>query len=394
MVSTSVSPTALIVGGGIGGLCTALALARHGLASTVLERNQIGDTTGAGIQLSPNATRILFLLGLRDALCSTAMEPDKVVVRDGKSGAIRWELELGQSLKHQCGFPYLQIRRSDLIDILFDAVRKQERIAIREECQVETVAPKDDSVLATTSGNEFWGDYLVGADGIHSMVNQSVQNPGTPRFTGWQAWRTIVSSPKLHKGHKSSTTVWSGRLGHIVHYPIDSHGSANCVFITTSTGPKLESWRQPGELSELREYFRSWHGEVVNLIGELDPNRIFRWGLYRHPTKKRRWQAGRVALLGDAVHSVLPFLAQGAALAIEDAAVLSKCIAENQDNLESALIQYEKLRRRRVLRVQKRSEFMQSVYHLPQPLSSLIDWVAPIAGRSLVEDVFNFDASS
>ncbi len=383
----------LVIGGGIGGLTTAIALSYFGIETRVFERDDLSDKTGAGIQLSPNATRVLFQLGLEDALRQHAMPASALIVRNWKSGRVESQHALGRLAEQQCGYPYLQVLRRFLIQVLAEKCQSDSKIQLFEKHPIDHVDPITGQVSMSVRNKSQQGLLIVGADGVHSVVRRSIGIRNRPTFSGWQAWRTIIESGCRDSRLSQATNVWSGRTGHIVHYPVNREGLLNLVLITRGKESVEESWRVKGSTTELRNLFADWHPEIADLIDSINEQRLFRWGLYRHQMRPGDWKAQRAVLIGDACHSVLPFLAQGAALAIEDAFALARCLAESVSPSDS-LERFVALRWRRTLNIQRRSANMGRIYHLSQPWSTLRNWFAGFAVNETVRTVYGFDATS
>lgn len=383
---------ALIVGGGIGGLCTALALSNKGIPSVVFERNRFGDTTGTGIQLSPNATRLLFQSGLKQQLLQRALQATQIVTRHWHSGRQTATVPLGEIINRHCDAPYLQILRRELIDILYGAVDKNADIELIDNEQVNSFVQSETSVSITQNETLFRGALVVGADGARSTVRKLLGQIPDPPFSNWHAWRTTIQL-KPTDVILGQTDLWCGPRCHIVSYPVDSHGTVNCVFITRSSDLLQESWNQPGSLDELQAHFKGWHNDVFDLIGRVDQSKLFRWGLFRHDKLRGGWSDGRCTLVGDAGHCVLPFMAQGAALAIEDAFTLANCLGKQPRNVTQALTSFEKIRLPRSRSIQRKSFQLGLVYHLPDSLSWLRNINARWAVSLLVRNIYAFDAN-
>lgn len=380
----------LVAGGGIGGLATALCLAKAGHRVTVFEQAAEFDEAGAGIQLSPNCTRILHELGLQDALRTCASVPEAAEFRDGRTGTVIATLPLGDAALERYGMPYYHIHRSDLQGILLAAARRA-GASLRPGSRVDSVSLRRTCVAVSVDGAEWSGDVLVGADGIHSTIRASLWGADRPRFTGNVAWRALVPASSLPRGtDRPVTTAWLGRRRHFVHYHVRSGTLVNLVGIVEKADWRLESWAEPGEHAELKADFTGWHADIQRLIDHVDPETLFKWALYdRAPM--RGWSQDHVALLGDACHPTLPFMAQGAAMAIEDAAVLSACLTAGHD-VRGSLRRYEHLRRKRATGVQRGSRRNATLYHLPG-VAALIRNVAIRGGAQRVMDgLYSYDA--
>jgi salicylate hydroxylase len=352
-----------VVGAGIGGLTTALALSRTGRQVTLIERRTGFSEAGAGLQLSPNATRILTDLGLGPALARAATEPSRVVVRSIGSGRQIGEVALGRYMRERHGAPYYVLHRADLQTILLDAVRGQPGIRLLMGRGVVDLEKGDGGagLLLERSGgaHERLGcDFVVGADGVWSKIRPLIGDLRQPGFQGHVAWRATIeraSAPRALSGDEMG--LWLGSGGHVVHYPIAGGKKINIVAIQKRRNP-VTGWSQPGDRGELLQQFSRAAAPLRALVET--PAEWLMWSLYDLPAKTMA--SGRVALLGDAAHPVLPFLAQGAALAIEDAACLVRSLGEHAGP-ESALAAYARQRLPRAGAVQQAARRNGSIYH-------------------------------
>lgn len=367
-------PSVAVVGAGIGGLTAALALSQAGLPVTLVERRTGFSEVGAGLQLSPNASRILIDLGLGPALARRAAEPARVVVRAVASGREIAGVALGPYMRERFGAPYWVIHRADLQTILLDAVRARPGVRLvmgRTVDALESDAAGVTLRLARESGarETLRVDLAVGADGVWSKARRVVEGPtgaAAPEYQGYVAWRATIArsaAPKALAGDE--TGLWLGRRAHVVHYPIAGGRDINIVVVLRRAEP-VEGWATPGDAAELRAAFGRAAAPLAALLGQAD--RWLLWSLFDRPT--RRMARERIALLGDAAHPVLPFLAQGAALAVEDAACLARRLAPvlqagapGGDGLADALAGYDRERLPRVLRVQKAARANGRIYH-------------------------------
>jgi len=353
----------LIAGGGIGGLSAALCLARQGHRVRVLEQASGFDEVGAGIQLSPNCTRVLHDLGLAAALQDVAFVPAGTEIRDWQSGAIITANPLGREVQARYGFSYYHVHRADLIQVLAHAAQAEPGISLHNDARVDRIRQSAHGVSVEAGGAHYDGALLVGADGIHSTVRTALFGAEAPAFTGNVAWRGLVPADRLPAGLvRPVTTAWWGPGGHFVHYYVRGRALVNCVCVIEKTGWELESWTERGDHGELRHDFAGWHDGVQALIDNMDRDACFKWALFDRPPMPQ-WSEGRVTLLGDACHPTLPFMAQGAAMAIEDAAVLAHCLARG-DDVARSLKQYEDLRRDRTSRIQEGSRRNARLFHM------------------------------
>ena len=384
---TEASRTALIIGGGIGGLTAALCLTDRGWNVQLFEQAAEFNEIGAGIQLSPNCVRVLHHLGLEDALRAIAFLPEGVEMRSWRSGAMLSANPLGAGVERRYGFPYYHVHRADLIEVLAQAAHASSRIQLRTNARVSGFTAGDEHVTLAVGEVCHVGDVLIGADGIRSVVREKLFGAEQPDFTGCVAWRGLVPVDRLPKGlvHPVAS-VWLGPGKHFVHYYVRGGALVNCVCVVEKTGWQVESWTERGEHAELVRDFRGWHPTVATLIDNMDRDKCFKWALFdREPMQD--WSRGRVTLLGDACHPTLPFMAQGAAMAIEDGAVLSACLAQSTD-VPAALLRYQALRRHRTAGIQRGSRRNAKVFHLRAPFSWARDFGLRRANRRLM----NFDA--
>ena len=331
-----------ICGAGLGGLVTALALHERGFRPTVHEQApQLGEV-GAGVQLSANAVRVLFDLGLREDLLATASLPGGKQVRLWNTGEA-WKLfDLGPESEQRYGFPYLMMHRADLHRVLSDAVAERLPDALRLGKRLATVEERADRVhLGFADGSTATTDVLVGADGVHSVVRSRLFGGDRPTFTGCLAWRGVVPAAAL-PDHMTSPvgTNWIGPRGHVIQYPLRGGELINFVGIVERDDWQVESWNVPGTPEECAADFAGWHPDVLALIHAVPTP--MKWALMLRRTLPV-WSAGRVTLLGDACHPTLPFLAQGACMAIEDGLVLARAL-EHHPSPAAAFAAYESAR--------------------------------------------------
>jgi len=364
-VSTDIS-SLTIAGGGIGGLTTALALAKRGIPSRVLERGGFAEELGAGIQLGANALRRLESLDLRPAIEAESVRPEALHIFDAYSGKQLKRLPFGETYEDRYGVPYLALRRADLARILFQACEAAGIVDLKDRFNIGRVREEDDHVVLDGPWEEKTS-LLIGADGLWSEVRKTIAPSSNLVFTGNSAARTMLSTADLPAPFdKPVVTLWLGRGSHLVTYPVARGEALNVVFASTGGRPQ-QGWNAEIDGTHIVGAASQWHGSARELLGRATAWR--QWSLYKL-LGLRRWTTNRVALLGDAAHPVLPFMAQGAALAIEDALALADAVAEIPDDPAKAISQYEAMRRVRAARVTRQSIRLGRIYHLGQPFAA------------------------
>jgi salicylate hydroxylase len=342
-------PRVLIAGAGIGGLTAALALLRLGCEVEVYEEAAELKEVGAGLQLAPNGTRVFYALGVGEELKALSCEAEGKEIRIWNTGET-WKLfDLGRVSIERYGYPYFTVYRPDLLGALERAVKREKPDAIHLGAKAVAFEQDSDSVtLRLADGRTVRVDVLIGADGVHSKVRQGLFGPDQPQFTGIIAWRGIVPMEKLPRHMvRMVGTNWVGPGGHVVHYPLRSGAMMNFVGALERSDWQVESWSARGTNEELSADFAGWHDDVHALIRNIPVP--YKWALMvRAPME--RWSVGRVSLLGDACHSMVPFLAQGAIMAIEDGYLLARALTESSGDISQRLLRYENARRERTRR--------------------------------------------
>lgn len=372
----------LVAGAGIGGLTAALALADKGFKVVVAERAPRLEEAGAGLQLSPNASSVLIGLGLKSSLAACAIAPDAVSVMSGPRGSELVRLPLDQS----DAAPYWVIHRADLQNALATRADQHPLIELRLGRELETYATNADGVVVnlrqgTTPQRETVAA-LIGADGLWSAVRRQLDPATQPRFTGLIAWRGTIER-RLPLDQSSHVQLWIGSNAHLVTYPLARGQQTNVVAISSGQWHN-QGWSVPAIAAEASAAFTAshWSEPARAIIASVSQWR--KWALFTLPAPAT-WIDGRVALLGDAAHAMLPFAAQGAGMAIEDAAVLAECLGEGAGNIAMALQRYAGLRRERVARVQNLAQQNGRIYHFAGSLAMARDLAMKLlGGRRLV----------
>jgi salicylate hydroxylase len=385
------SRTIFIAGAGIGGLTAALSLAKSGFRVVIVEKAERLEEAGAGLQLSPNASRVLGELGLQARLAGRAVVPEAVSMISARAGGEIARLPLGEAACSRAGAPYWVIHRADLQAALQAAIGDNPDIELRLGCQFEGTAPhaKGVSVVQRTgmTRRQDVALALIGADGIWSTVRSHLFPKVQPQFSGLIAWRGTLEAAQLPRELTARRVqLWMGPDAHLVAYPISNGRRINVVAIVPGTWNR-PGWSAPGDVTEIKNAFAAseWPPTVRMLIGAVDEWR--KWALFT-VTGLGEWSRGPVALLGDAAHAMLPFAAQGAGMAIEDAAVLAKCLAgsdrDDTSAIAAALQRYARLRQPRVARVQRAARQAGWIYHLAGPLASARDLTIKTMGAERV----------
>ncbi len=358
------SRTILIAGGGIAGLTAALALAQKGFRAVVFEQSKKLEPIGAGIQLSPNAMHVLLGLGLGDALRPHVVSPADIRIRKASNGKDIVRVPLGSYAQQRYGAPYWMIHRGDLQAVLLDAVRALPDVRLTLGGKVQDYAVHANGVTAQVRFEAKTGEErcvgLIGADGLWSTIRERLGYNDPPHFRKRTAWRAVIPADTVDsEAREASINLWLGRHAHLVHYPIRAGSAINIVAILRDGTPK-PGWNNAGARDEILATFRKWATPASNIVAASQSWTT--WTLYDRP-RLRRWGDGPITMIGDAAHPMLPFLAQGAAMAIEDAAVLADCLAKTPDDTAGAMRRYELLRNSRTTRAQKAASRNGLRYH-------------------------------
>ena len=352
----------LIAGGGIGGLATALALARHGIPSKILERRDGFAEEGAGIQIGPHGMRVLASLGIDGVVRESAAEPDSIRVMNARSGHEVTALPLGSWIARRHGAPYCTLHRQALHSALVSRATADPRIAIVTNTDVADAASTYAGVTVTTAnGPTLSGAALIGADGLWSSLRTKLFDGTPPRFCGKCAYRSVVPGEAVPQSLRRNVVyIWLEAGAHVVHYPV--RGGKELALVAIFQEPaRFDAWNTQASGPEVHARTGTLAKPLQDLLRSASSWR--KWSLFEGPVPTH-YAKGGIALLGDAAHPVLPFLAQGAVMALEDASVAAAEIAMTPGDIPSALLRYEFNRRARVMRVQAASRRNGQIYHL------------------------------
>jgi len=351
-----------IVGGGIGGLAAALGLLRRGIDVDVYEQAPELREFGAGVQISANGTHVLHWLGLKAALEQVQVLPAGKAIRLWNTGQ-SWKLfDLGMESVERYGYPYITIHRGDLQGVIAQAVLKEKPDAIHLNRRCVGIEQTPDHVeLQFAEAEPVRARIAIGADGVHSVLRAKLFGSPKPQFCGIIAWRGVIPMERVPATiSRTIGTNWVGPGGHVVHYPLRAGKLLNFVGMGERTDWTGEGWNVRGTTEEVLNDFRGWHPDVHALIRNVEVP--YKWALALRPTMPA-WSSGRCTLLGDACHPMVPFLAQGAVMALEDGCVLARCLEKYPSDHATAFTRYEAARRERANKVVKGSADMIPRFH-------------------------------
>jgi len=349
----------LIAGAGIGGLCAAIGLLRAGVPVRLLEQAAELREVGAAVSLAPNATLALDSLGVAEALRAASNWPQHAAMKHYRTGEEMSSYAMGAEMARRWGRPYLQLLRADLHTVLVDELRRLDPQALQLGARVLGLSQDAQGVSVQTSAGSFSGCCLIGADGVRSAVRAALYGDGAPDFTGYVAWRGVVPVETLrHPDFTPDTAVFLGPQRTMLRYRVRGQTAVNVVAFARVDRWAEEGWSLPADPAELRANFAGWHEEADDMIEGLCRSGAFKWGLFGRAALPQ-WQQGKVSLIGDAAHPMLPFLGQGAAMAIEDGVLMARALArafEQKLGVEAGLACFERLRYPRATNTVRRSD--------------------------------------
>ena len=361
----------VVCGAGVAGLTSALCLHLAGHDVTVLERAPRIEAVGAGIQLGPNACAVLGAIGVLTPLLKSAGIPDALHLCAGHDGRPVFSMPVNQA-GGRWRHPYLHVHRTDLIQTLLDRLLDIAPDSLHLNSPIEHVSSSNGSAVAHAArGDRLNADLIIGADGIHSNTRTFVTHEGSATYTGNVAWRAVVATAALgNLAPPPAATVWAGAEQHAVTYQLRNGDLTNLVLVTEQADWQHENWTQPGEREAMLTRFGDWHPCLRGIIAQTQ--QCYQWALLDRPPLQR-WYRDRVVLIGDASHPMLPFMAQGAAMAIEDAWILASLLGKS-GKVADGLLRFQRLRLPRTQRVYQTAKRNERLFHLRTPLTQAVTW--------------------
>ncbi len=353
-------PHILIVGGGIGGLTTALALSKYGISSTVLEQAPQFRVEGAGIQFCPNTFKVLDFLGIAKNFADVAFFPEILCYRDGITDQEYIRLPLGKDIVDRFHYPFGSFRRDDMLRVFVEACQNEPLIQLITDAKIKVIEESRDKVFANaTNGKKYEGDALVGCDGIWSIARKYVMGQDSPRVSGQIIYRGVVKRDEMPELDLDNIIHYVIPNAHLVHYPIGKQGYINISAIFQSN--RMPDYHESqGNANELFSWFEGANDKVKEILSHVDVNRM--WTLCDY-TPARNWSKGKVVLLGDSAHATLPYMTSGAGMAVEDAIVLAKMLDNHGFEFDYAFKAYEEERYLRTSYVQYFSRAYGEAHH-------------------------------
>ena len=386
----------LIAGSGISGLTSAISLALRGEEVELLEQSQTPQEYGGGLQLSANGCKILESLGVLDQLTTLSFSPDHIEMRIGSSGKLVFQLEIKRTSVDRWGAPYIHIHRGDLIEALMSRLNELSPNSLKLNSRLQSYEHTDKGVIAhLSSGEKLHCDILIAGDGIRSTVRQQMHPTHQNRFTGYTAWRSQVPLTKLSGDSvPKSACVWVGNKSHAVTTRVKGGDIVNFVGITSQQDWQEEDWKIEGTQQEALNDFTNWHPLIGNILE--NSNNLYRWAIFDHAPLPH-WSDSNVVLIGDAAHPILPSMAQGAVMAIEDGYILAQLLNEHGAN-PTTLKLFETTRKNRIETVRRLSSSNLNLFHHCTPFGIatrylplwIISRIAPTLLHRRHDKIYNY----
>ncbi len=382
----------IIAGAGIGGLTAAACLLQKGFKVRVYEQAEVLAEVGAGIQTSANAVKVLYHLGLRDELEKFAVRPQAFEFRRFDNGELMHRIALGEQHEQAHGAPYYHLHRADLHALLARTVHRLDADCIHLNAKAEGFEETADGVtLRLADGSRIQGDVLIGADGIKSVIRSQILGETPVSYTGDIAWRAVVAVERLPKDiMERISTVWCGPKKHAVMYYLRSGTLMNFVGLVEHGQPENESWTQKRPWQELKADFEGWHPTIQTVIDAIDKDNCYRYALNNRPPVSN-WSTPRATLLGDSAHPTLPYMASGAVMAIEDSAVLARCLQEGT-SVPEALQRYQRNRLERTARIVNESTDSRGLYRIEDEAEMRKAFEQRNLARARAQWLYSYDA--